>query len=267
MAISKKSSARSSQPSAAPVPSSAAASFDSAARALPEEIVRATPAYPRAWLQWAAGIAATAARDAATLVKVPLDGGALSSAEILELAPLVEYVRATKGRLDAERAAPSGIDASESALLASVRADQRKIIRAFRTLRFRRNKVGLALIRSLVRGAPDDPQDAVQDSTGLLSLCNSSDHEAWLASLPNGEGAAAQRLWDRHNDIVALAARSTLPAGAHDLRELTHRLWSLLRLRLERVLIAGRYLTAGTPSRRAEYRGFRRPAAKKKKPA
>jgi hypothetical protein len=249
--------ARTPSPRPSPAPSSASVSFDAAARALPEEIVRSTPAYPRAWLTWASGIAGTAARDSAELVRVPLDDGNLTSAEILELAPLIEYVRAAKTRLDADRATGDG---DASAFLATVRADQRKIIRAFRTLRFRRNKVGLALIRSLVRGAPNDPQDAVQDNTGLLSLCNSSDHEKWLVSLPNGEGAAAQRLWDRHNDLVTLAANATVPTGAHAARELTHRLWSLLRLRLDRVLVAGRYLTAGSKSRRAAYRGFRRPA-------
>jgi hypothetical protein len=265
MAKTKTSTPRRSNHSPSPVSSTVAAKFDAAARALPEEIVRSTPAYPRSWLNWAARIAATAARDASALVTVPLDDGNLSSEEILELAPLVEYARAAKNTHDSERAASSGVDASESALLTSIRADQMKIIRAFRTLRFRRNKVGLSLIRSLVRGATNDPQDAVQDNTGLLSLCNSSDHEKWLASLPNGEGAAAQRLWDRHNDLVALAATSTLPAGSHDARELTHRLWTLLRLRLDRVLIAGRYLFAGTRARRAEYRGFRRPVSSKKK--
>ena len=265
MAKTTTSKARRSNPSPSPVSTAVAAKFDAAAKALPEEIVRNTPAYPRSWLNWAARIAATASRDASALVTVPLDDGNLSSEELLELAPLVEYVRAAKNNLDAERAASTGVDASESALLGSIRADQMKIIRAFRTLRFRRNKVGLSLIRSLVRGAPNDPQDAVQDNTGLLSLCNSSDHEKWLASLPNGEGAAAQRLWDRHNDLVALAAKSTIPAGAHDARELTHRLWSLLRLRLDRVLVAGRYLFAGSRARRAEYRGFRRPTSSKKK--
>jgi hypothetical protein len=254
---------RPSSPTPAPAPTSATASFDAAARALPEEIVRGTPAYPRAWIKWASGVAGTAARDAADLVKVPLDDGNLTPAEILEVGSLVEYVRATKSRLDAERATDGGADASEGALLKSVREDQRKIIRAFRTLRFRGNKVGLALIRSLVRGEPGDPHDAVQDNTGLLSLCNSVDHEKWLATLPNGEGAAAQRLWDRHNDLVTLAASATAPAGAHAAREHAHRLWTLLRLRLDRILVAGRYLTAGSPSRRAEYRGFRRPSVAK----
>lgn len=259
MAKTQTRTTRRSNPSPAPVSSAVSARFDAAARALPEEIVRNTPAHPRAWLGWAARVAATAARDAADLVKVPLEDGHLSSEEILDLAPLVEYVRAAKATLDAEVAVTGNLDPSESALLRSMREDQRKIIRAFRTLRFRRNKVGLSLIRSLVRGAPNDPQDAVLDNTGLLSLCNSSDHEKWLGSLPNGEGEAAQRLWDRHNDLVTLAANSNIPPGAHDQRELTHRLWSLLRLRLERALIAGRYLTAGDRSRRGDYRGFRRP--------
>ncbi|MDB4930937.1 MAG: hypothetical protein JWM10_3421 [Myxococcaceae bacterium] len=254
--------ARTPSPRTSPAPTSAAATFDAAARALPEEIVRNAPAYPRAWLTWASDIADAAVRDAAALAKVPLDDGNLTSDEILELAPLIEYVRASQTRLDADRATGDGED---SAFLATVRADQRKIIRAFRTLRFRRNPIGLALIRSLVRGAPNDPQDAVQDNTGLLSLCNSVDHEKWLGSLPNGEGAAAQRLWDRHNDLVTLAANATVPAGAHAARELTHRLWTLLRLRLDRVLVAGRYLTAGSKSRRAEYRGFRRPTVAKPK--
>lgn len=256
------SSTRRSTPSTTSVSSPAAARFDAAARALAEEAIRNPPALPRAWLAWAGRIAAVAARDAATLVKVPLDGGALTSAEILELGPLVEYVRAATARLGVEPAVSTGLDASESALLASIREDQRKIIRAFRTLRFRRNNVGLTLLHSLVRGAPNDPQDAVQDNTGLLSLCNSSDHERWLSSLPNGEGAAAQRLWDRHNDLVALAANANIPTEAHEARELTHRLWTLLRLRLERVLIAGRYLTAGSKALRGDYRGFRRLARK-----
>jgi hypothetical protein len=242
-------------PSSASSPSTAA--FDAAARALPDEVIRNQSAHPRAWLTWAAGIATTAAHDASALVRVPLDDGNLTATEILALGPLVEYVRAVTARLEAAGPISTG-DESQTALLASIRADQRKIIRAFRTLRFRRNPVGLTLLRSLARGAPDDPQDAVQDNTGLLSLCNSSDHEKWLSSLPNGEGAAAQRLWDRHNDLVTLAATAVVPPGAHDLRELTHRLWSLLRMRLERVLVAGRYLTSGT-SRRAAYRGFRRP--------
>jgi len=261
----EKTKTRSTPRSPSPAASAATAAFDAAARALPEEVVRNTPASPRAWLAWASGIAATAARDAGSLVKVPLDDGALTSEEILALASLIEYVRAARQHLDAERASDPGLDASEGALLASVRADQRKIIRAFRTLRFRRNKVGLSLLRSLVRGAPNDAQDAVQDNTGLLSLCNSSDHEKWLVSLPNGEGDAAQRLWDRHNNLVTLAAKAVVPSGAHEARQLTHRLWTLLRLRLERVLIAGRYLTSGSKVRRAEYRGFRRPAAKSAK--
>ncbi len=247
------------------VSSSASAKFDAAARAIPEEAVRNIPQYPRAWLAWAAGVAAAAARQSAALVKVPLEDGTLTAEEILELAPFIEYVRSTKGRLDADRTTEHDVDPSELALLLSIRADQQKIIRAFRTLRFRRNKVGLGLIRSLVRGSARDPQDAVQDNTGLLSLCNSVDHEKWLASLPNGEGAAAARLWDRHNDLVTLAARWSAPTGAHDARVHTQRLWTALRLRLERVLIAGRYQNAGDRAQRDEYRGFRRPTTRKKK--
>lgn len=248
-----------------PVSNAASAKFDAAARALPEEAVRNTPTYPRAWLAWAAGVASAAARQSAALVKVPLEDGALTSEEILELAQLVEYVRAAKGRLDADRTTANDVDPSELALLLSIRADQQKIIRAFRTLRFRRNKVGLALISSLVRGSTRDPQDAVQDNTGLLSLCNSVDHEKWLATLPNGEGEAAARLWDRHNDLVTLAARWSSPTGAHEAREHVQRLWTTLRLRLERALIAGRYHNAGDREARDEYRGFRRPKARAKK--
>ena len=246
-------------PRSAPVPSAVVAEFDAVARALPEECLRNPPALPRAWLAWASRVAATAAHDAAALVQVPLEDGNLTSPEILELAPLIEYVRVANASFAAARAGRSGLDARQSALLAGVRADQRKIIRAFRTLRFRRNPVGRSLLRSLVRGAPDDPQDAVHDNTGLLNLCGSADHEKWLARLPNGESAAAQRLWDRHNALVALAASSPLPAEAHAARDRTHRLWSLLRLRLERVLVAGRYVTAGPKARRGAYRGFRRP--------
>lgn len=246
------------------VSSAASARFDAAAKALPEESVRNVPQYPRAWLAWASGVASAAARQSAALVKVPLADGNLTAEEILELAPLVEYARAAKGRLDANRTVEHDVDPSELALLLSIRADQRKIVRAFRTLRFRRNKVGLALIRSIVRGSTNDPQDAVQDNTGLLSLCNSVDHEKWLASLPHGEGAAAQRLWDRHNDLVTLAARWSAPTGAHEAREHVQRLWSLLRLRLERALVAGRYHNADDAAARDEYRGFRRPAARKR---
>ncbi len=247
----------STQESAATPAARQAHRFDLAARALDAQAVRPSPARPAAYAKWAAALAQQAARDEAMLARVPLEDGSLSSEELLGLAPLVEYAAANQRQLDALRTRTARLTPQDALFLKGIRADQRAVLRAFRMLRFRGNRIGLALVRSISRGDADDARDALQDNYELLALCNSVDHEWWLRRLPGGEHAASQRLWEKHNDLLELASRSPENEALGDAREHAHRLWTLVHGALARVRTAGRYLAVGDRGRREAYARFR----------
>mgnify|MGYP000874505362 CR=1 FL=1 len=109
---------------------------------------------------------------------------------------------------------------------------------------------------------------ALRSGTLLLALCERSAVEAWLRTLPRGEGHALDRL--RVLQVEGCRRDRTRKGNARELRdaELVARLWALAQPTLRRLLRGGHYLTEGTPAQGRAYNAFPSTrAAKKPAPA
>lgn len=245
------------------VPVSARHAVVAAARALPAKAVGRPPAYVAAWLAWANGLAAEAARDAAALASVPLSEGVLTADELARFAAGVAIAREYVQIAGVLRiGAVATVTDAERAMLWAVRADQRRLDRAL-LLRLGDDPAGLGLLRGLRRGDPTDPVDALDDTEKLLALADSEAHRAWLLSLPKGEGEAVRRLHAALPALRAAVTRLSPSQDAAEKRELFRRLLTLLGATAARVGRAGRYLTGDVPGRERAYAAFKRPKPKK----
>lgn len=195
-------------------------------------------------------------RDAAELATVPLPDGALEAWEAaafpVALAIAEELGLAVGADKLVGNAAPLAADV---ALLAEARADQAKIIVAYRRLRFKGDTVRLAELNAIAAGDADDVIDAADDTSKLLAIADHANERAWVASLPKGEGAAVARLKKHLPRLKVLAEAARGRKTADERRVELQRVWTVIARIERRARDAAAYLYDGLP-RRAEYNAF-----------
>ena len=153
-------------------------------------------------------------------------------------------------------AAPSAADVARRA---EARADQAKIIVAYRRLRFKGDTARLAELNAIAAGDADDVIDAADDSAKLLAIADHPNERAWIASLPKGEGAAVARLKKHLPRLKELAEAARGRKAADERRTQLQRVWTVIARIERRARDAAAYLYEGLP-RRAEYNAFESPA-------
>ncbi len=153
-------------------------------------------------------------------------------------------------------AAPSAADVARRA---EARADQAKIIVAYRRLRFKGDTARLAELNAIAAGDADDVIDAADDSAKLLAIADHTNERAWVASLPKGEGAAVARLKKHLPRLKELAEAARGRKAADERRAQLQRVWTVIARIERRARDAAAYLYEGLP-RRAEYNAFESPA-------
>jgi hypothetical protein len=234
-----------------------------AMQALPAAEVRRPPSYPKEHATWLRTLLAPMANDQAELVDAPLDPP-LTTAELEIFPKLAELVGETAAGKQAI-VANGVLTADETAYLAGLRAEQGKLDRAFR-VRLRGDRAGLRMLADIRRGEPGDPEDLLSDARRLVALADSSANQGWIARLKKGEPAAVDAL---RTAIPRLEALATRVAGANDARlgrDQLRRAWTLALRLADRIVTAGKYLTADAPGREKDYTRFRPPPARKPKP-
>jgi hypothetical protein len=235
------------------------------ARALPQGAT--APTYLGERIQWAEGLHSCAWRDRAELVRVPLEEGALTEAELRAFGQQVSFARETHERY-VQRSRQATVLTDDTAHAAGrleplrerIRVEQKTLLNAF-DLRFANDARGKAMLARIRRGTGDE--DLKTDTVELLGLCEHPSHKAWIASLPRGEAQAVKRLGALHGEFLQ-AQKSERTAGddVKDLADLRNRAFAQVTATAKRVLTAGKYLSAGDPARRKDYRQYK-PAVKK----
>ncbi len=241
------------------------ARLDKAMEALaPGEVVKA-PSHAKARAEHVETIAAAATADAAKLLSVPLEGGAIEPWELDVFPVAAAYAKDLGDAVSADRlAAGAPLSAKDTKLLGEVRTDQAKLLSAFRRLRFKSDRTKLRELRAIEVGDHDDVIDAYGDSTALLALANHENHKAWVATLPLGESEAVARLSAAQARLGALAKAAKLPQGAAARREAQKRVWTVITRIERKVRDAADYLFH-KQSRREAYVAFVAPKSRKPK--
>lgn len=239
------------------------ARLDKAMEALaPGEVVKA-PSHAKARAEHVAAIAAAATADAAKLLTVPLEGGAIERWELDVFPVAAAYAKDLGDAVSADRLDTGAtLSTADAKLLGAVREDQAKLLSAFRRLRFKGDRAKLRELRAIEVGDHDDVIDAYGDSTALLALANHDNHKAWVATLPLGEAEAVARLSAAQARLGALAKAAKLPQGATARREALKRVWTVITRVERKVRDAADYLFH-KQSRREAYVAFVAPKTRK----
>lgn len=233
--------------------------------------LRPLPARAPERLRWMGGILVSAWADQDELARVAIGGG--KPVTVTELEDfgyrLAGAFEAICGGANVTTPTPKRTDEE---VRVTLRAAQVKLCDAI-PLWFE-GKVGEAVDRSRrkltsVKRATANKRVTENTVKVLAVIDEHAGLEAWLRTLPLGEGDALNALRENHPDHVRRESIAAHEKAAKPGDDAPMRAWALLGAPLRRILLAGRYLTKGRPDRKGAYAAFsqpRRPRARKAKP-
>ena len=227
--------------------------------------LRPLPAYTIERLRWMGGVLVSAWADQDALALVAVGGGKpVSVAELHDFGHRLAYALETVcgGVNIGSNVTAVTPGRTDEAVRDAMRAAQVKLCDAIPV--WFEGKTGEDVARakrkvSEVKRATANKRVA-ENTVKVLSVVDEhAELEAWLRTLPLGEGAALDTLRETHPDHVRRESIAAHEKTAKPGADASLRAWALLAAPLRRILVAGRYLTKGRPDRKGAYAAFSQP--------